>query len=154
MGSDVTSVGTYWDPLVWDQARGAYISDLDTDPECPDAFIEWLHHNLLAHARRGGAARAELDIQVPARRRDSQGISRTYPLRTDVLGAMDQAIIEDRVTFGRVLGRSGFIHEAMVAAIAQARRRRGTPLPTPPSRLPTKPPRRDARASRTRAPGA
>lgn len=145
--SDVKSVGTYWDPLVWDQARGAYISDLDTDPECPDAFIGWLHHNLLAHANRGGAARAELDIPAPPRRRDDRGISRTYPMRRDVLEAVDQAIIEDRVSFGRVLGRSGFIHEAMVAAIDQARRRRGSSLPTPPSRLPTKPPRRDARAT-------
>ena len=139
MGEGVEPVGTYWDPATWNQARSAYLSDFDRDPECPVAFVGWLHRALEVHARLSPAAREEMGIELPGRRRDGQGISRTYPVQVSVLTQVDEAIVDDRRTLDRVLSRSGFVHEAVVTAIAAARERRGSELPPPPAKLPTRP---------------
>lgn len=139
MSDTVEPVGTYWDLETWNQARSAYLSDLDRDPQCPDAFIGWLHRSLEAHAHLSSTERSELGIELPARRKSGQGLSRTYPIEISLLAKVDDAIVEDRRKLDRVIGRSGFVHEAAVVAIAAARARRGSELPPPPRRLPTRP---------------
>lgn len=136
-------VGLYWDPETWATARAAYVSDLDRDPQCPDAYVGWLHRVIEQHVDRGSTARAAAGVQSPARRRGAQGLTRTYPLDHELVARMDEAIIDDRRELGRALGRSGFVHEAVTLAIAAATARRDDGvLPPPPARLPTRPRRR------------
>lgn len=137
--------GIYWDPQTWDLARAAYVADLDSDRRCPDAFVGWLHLILEDHAGRTPQERAQLDISTPARRREGQGRNRTYPLRSSTLDLVESAIVADRRECGRVVSRSGFVHEAAVMAIAAARARLGRELPDPPARLPNRPVRRPSR---------
>jgi len=58
---------------------------------------------------------------------------------------MESAIVTDRQELGRVLSRSGFAHEAVLAAAGAARRRLGRDLPPAPARLPNRPVRPSAR---------
>lgn len=137
--------GTYWDPLTWEAARSAYVADLDSDPESPGSFLEWLHRALEDHAGRSPRARAEIADAEPAPptggSSGAKGFSKTFPLREGTVRAIEAAVINDRVQQGRVLSRSGFLREAVAAAVAQARSRRGRDLPPAPARLPTHPPR-------------
>ena len=137
-------IGLYWDPQVWSTARAAYLSDLDRDPQCPDAYIGWLHRVIELHIDRGAAGRAAAGVEQPQRRRGGQGLTRTYPLSDDVVERMDSAIVADRRDLGRALGRSGFVHEAVTLGIAAAiSRRDDATLPPAPARLPTRPRRRN-----------
>lgn len=143
---EVIPTGTYWDRETWDLARSAYVADLDTDPDSPDAFVGWLHRALEQHVQRGPEGRAAL--QIPPARRPQQGepagLSRTYPLRASTIDALEEAIIQDRQIARRMLSRSGFLREAVIAAArqAQARLATGATLPPAPERLPNRPVRR------------
>ena len=143
MQESSSSIGLYWDPETWSTARAAYLSDLDRDPQCPDAYIGWLHRVIELHIERGPAGRDAAGVEQPPRRRGGQGLTRTYPLNDDLVERMDDAIIDDRRDPGRALGRSGFVHEAVTLGIAAARSRRNDDmLPPAPARLPTRPRRR------------
>ncbi|WP_338752272.1 hypothetical protein [Janibacter alittae] len=145
MGEGDSPVGLYWDPETWGRARAAYVSDLDRDPECPDAYIGWLHLAIEGHVERGHRARAEAGIEQPARRRSGQGLTRTYPLKDSLVERMEDAIAADRREDGRFLGPSAFVHEAVTLAIDEAiARRGGVELPPPPAKLTTRPRRRGA----------
>lgn len=140
--SGKVAVGTYWDPVTWDLARSAYIADLDTDPDSPGSFVGWLQHALRRHLDRTLAARVALQIPPP-QRKQTQGpakLNKTFPLDTILVEALETAIVDERVN-GRVLSRSGFIHEAVTIAATSARDRLGSDLPPPPARLPNRPPR-------------
>lgn len=136
-------VGTYWEPGTWEAARSAYIADLDTDPTTPGSFVGWLHHTLQRHIDRTPSGRAGLEIPAPQRKQANgpAKLNRTFPLNVELVAGLEAAIVEDRAS-GRVLSRSGFIHEAVTAAADEARQRLGSDLPTPPARLPNRPPRR------------
>lgn len=142
----VFPTGTYWDRDTWDLARSAYVADLDADPDSPDAFVGWLHRALDQHVQRGPEGRAAL--QIPASQRSGEGepagLSRTYPLRAATIDALEEAIIEDRRVTRRMLSRSGFLREAVIAAAGQALDRLGpgASLPPAPQRLPNRPVRR------------
>lgn len=136
-------VGLYWDPETWATARAAYLSDLDRDPQCPDAYIGWLQRVIEQHIERGPVVRAAAGVEQPARRRGGQRLTRTYPLRDELVERMDDAIVDDRRELGRALGRSSFVHEAVILGIAAATARRDDgQLPAAPARLPTRPRRR------------
>jgi hypothetical protein len=62
----VVSNGTYWDSRTWDLARSAYIADLDTDPDAPDAFVGWLQRALIDHASLSPKQRVALVRYVRA----------------------------------------------------------------------------------------
>lgn len=142
MGESDSPVGLYWDPETWGRARAAYVSDLDRDPECPDAYIGWLHRAIERHVERGHLARAEVGIEQPARRRSGQGLTRTHPLKVSLVERMGEAIADDRRENGRFLGPSAFVHEAVTLSIDEAIVRRGSELPPPPVKLTTRPRRR------------
>lgn len=145
MGKSDSPVGLYWDPETWGRARAAYVSDLDRDPQCPDAYIGWLHQAIEQHIERGHRARADAGVEQPARRSSGQGLTRTYPLRDSLVERMDSAIADDRQENGRFLGPSAFVHEAVTLAIDKAiARRGGRELPPPPAKLTTRPRRRGA----------
>lgn len=143
MQENSSPIGLYWDPETWSTARAAYLSDLDRDPQCPDAYIGWLHRVIELHIERGPADRAAAGVEPPARRQGGQGLTRTYPLVDDLVERMDDAIVDDRRELGRALGRSSFVHEAVSLGIVAATARRDDgQLPAAPAKLPTRPRRR------------
>jgi hypothetical protein len=143
-GGGVVSTGTYWDSRTWDLARSAYIADLDTDPDSPDAFIGWLQRALVDYAGLGPLRRAELAASIVLEPVASRGFSKAFPLQVEVVEALEQAIIDDRRELGRVVSRAGFVREAVTHAAQCARLRLGRDLPPAPARLPS--PSADGRA--------
>lgn len=138
--------GIYWKPSLWALARSAYVADLDTDPECPDAFVAWLGRALEWHAARTPTQRAAIADDPQLGAATGNGANRSHPLRVSTIEAVEDALILDRRELGRVVSRSAFAHEAVVAAAAAARERLGgRPLPPPPARLSNRPPRRRPR---------
>jgi hypothetical protein len=138
-------VGIYWKPGIWDLARSAYVADLDTDPESPGAFVGWLAQALELHARRSPEQRAELVAaaeQHPAQVSTRKSFNKKHDLPTSTIEAVEDAIVTDRQELGRVVPRSAFAQEAVIAAADEARRRLGRDLPPPPQKLSNRPPRR------------
>lgn len=142
--ADTQLVSVYWAPAVWELARSAYIADLDTRPDGPDSFTAWLAEALDRHAARTPRTRARLAAAHPAEAGEDRerGFQRAHPLPPATIAAFEDAIVADRTQTGRVLARSGFIREAVLDAVDQARTRTGGDLPPAPARLPTRPVRR------------
>ena len=138
---ETVATGIYWDPGTWQDARAAYVADLDNDPHCPDAFVGWLHRAIEDHVARGPAGRAHLQIPAPQGRTGGRGLNRHHPLRASTRAALEEAVVSDRLG-GRVLSRSSFVHEAVTVAVDQARTRAGRSLTPVAGRLPNRPPRR------------
>lgn len=138
---ETVATGTYWDPDTWQDARAAYVADLDNDPDGPDAFVGWLHRAIEDHVARGPAGRAHLQIPAPQGRTGGRGLNRHHPLRASTRAALEEAVVSDRLA-GRVLSRSSFVHEAATVAVDQARSRAGGSLAPVVDRLPNRPPRR------------
>ncbi len=140
-----TPVGIYWKPGIWDLARSAYIADLDTDPESPGAFVGWLARALERHAKHSPQQRADLAVvaeQHPAQVSSKKSFNKKHDLPASTIEAVEDAVVADRQELGRVIARSVFAQEAVVAAANEARRRRGRELPPPPLKLSNRPPRR------------
>jgi len=140
-----TPVGIYWKPGIWDLARSAYIADLDTDPESPDAFVGWLAQALELHARRSSRQRADLAAaakQHPALVSNKKSFNKKHDLPASTIEAVEDAVVTDRQELGRVIARSVFTQEAVMVAADEARRRLGRELPPPPQKLSNRPPRR------------
>lgn len=138
MSAETTWVGVYWERGVLDRSRSAYVADLYGDPDSPGSFEGWLTRALEQHARRTPKQRAELadmTIQPDPRRKVSKG----YRLAQNVVDAMEEAIVADGRELGRLHSRSGFVHEAVLAAAEDARQRLGRDLPPAPARLPIRP---------------
>lgn len=139
-------VGIYWKPGVWDLARSAYVADLDTDPESPGSFVGWLARALELHARcspqrrAGLAAAGENHPALVSVTRKC--FNRKHDLPASTMEAVEDALVVDRQEFGRMLARSAFAQEAVVAAAVDSRRRLGRELPPPPQKLSNRPPRR------------
>ena len=139
-------VGLYWKPGVWDLARSAYVADLDTDPESPGSFVGWLAQALELHARRSPQQRAELAAAgenhpalVSVTRK---GFNKKHDLLASTMATVEDALVADRLELGRMLARSAFAQEAVIAAAEDSRRRLGRELPPPPQKLSNRPPRR------------
>lgn len=148
MGETRVATGAWWDPQTWQRARAAYVYDLDHHPDAPAGFIQWLHWVIDAHVARGAQGRAALAVPARAVIAADVGLSRNHPLREETRAAMEQAIIDDRQA-GRLMSRSSWIHEAVIAAIADAETRTGEMLApvADGQRLPNqpaKPPQRDS----------
>jgi hypothetical protein len=138
-------VGIYWKPGIWDLARSAYVADLDTDPESPGAFVGWLAQALELHTGRSPQQRADLAAaaeQNPAQVSTRKSFNKKHDLPASTIEAVEDAIVTDRQELGRVVARSAFAQEAVIAAADEARRRLGRELPPPPQKLSNRPPRR------------
>ena len=139
-------VGIYWKPGVWDLARSAYIADLDTDADSPGSFVGWLTQALDLHARRSPQQRAELAAEgekhpalVSVTRKS---FNKKHDLPASTMETVEEALVADRQELGRMLARSAFAQEAVIAAAEDSRRRLGRELPPPPQKLSNRPPRR------------
>lgn len=135
------ATGIYWAPQTWQMARGAYVEDLVSDPACPGTFLGWLHRAIEAHAARGPAGRARLEIPPAQGREDNKGLNRHHPLRASTREVLEQAVVDDLLA-GHLLSRSAFVHEAVTASIGQTANRIGRPPEPVPVKLPPRPGRR------------
>lgn len=133
-------MGVYWPRQVWELARSAYVSDLDTNPESPGVFARWLVAGIEQHLARTPAEREVIAARLDGQFR-GRGTSRAHRVGADLIDAIEQAIITDRRELGRVASRSRFVLEAVTAAAETARNRLGRPLPPPPRLLANRPPR-------------
>jgi hypothetical protein len=68
--------------------------------------------------------------------------NKKHDLPASTIEAVEDAIVTDRQELGRVIARSTFSQEAVIAAADEARRRLGRELPPPPQKLSNRPPRR------------
>lgn len=146
--------GIYWKPTLWALARSAYVADLDTDPDCPDAFVAWIGRALEQHAARTPAQRAAVAEDPQLRNAAGAGVNRSHPLKVRTVELVEEAVVLDRLELGRVVSRSAFAAEAVIAAAKAARERLGRPLPPPPARLSNRPPRRPPHQVRRLAPAS
>ena len=151
----LAAFAVYWDRETWELSRSAYVADLDDLPKSPDSWIGWFQHALERHVRRSARARAALEVAVPKRNPSGSqealrkaghpldGFTKTHVVPVDLKAKVEQAITDDRVKMGRMVSRSHFASEAVVAAIGETRARRdGRRLPLAPDPLPNKPPKR------------
>ncbi|MEQ7845745.1 hypothetical protein [Nocardioides kribbensis] len=145
VGAETERTGIYWRPSLWALARSAYVADLDHDPGSPDAFVSWLGRALEQHAARTPAQRVAISEDPQLQDATGAGVNRSHPLRVRTIELVEEAVIADRGELGRVVSRSAFAAEAVVAAARAARERIGRPLPPPPARLSNRPPRRPSR---------
>lgn len=137
-------VGIYWKPGIWDLARSAYVADLDTDPESPGAFVGWLARALELHARGSPQKRADLVAaaeQHPAQVSTRKSFDKKHDSPASTIEVVEDTVVADRQELGRVVARSAFAQEAVIAAAEEARRRLGRDLPPPPQKLSNLPPR-------------
>lgn len=140
VAGETVATGAWWDPVMWADARAAYMFDLDHHPQAPAGFNRWLQWVLQAHVDRGPQGRAQAGVtargQIPA----DVGLNRHHPLRAELRAALEREIVADRVE-GRLHSRSTWIHEAVAVAVDDARHRAGGVLPPVPDgqRLPNVP---------------
>ncbi len=135
-----TRIGLYFQEQVFRAAKSAYLVDLDSQPDPATSFARWVgqvldRHNRLTPERRAQAART-----VGEEPKGGNGFSRSFMIPASTVVDMDEAIKQDRKA-ERYVSASQYATEAVRAAIAEARRRNGGTLPTPPARLPNKPTR-------------
>ena len=71
-----------------------------------------------------------------------KSFNKKHDLPASTIAAIEDALVVDRQELGRMLARSAFAQEAVIAAAEEARRRRGRELPPPPQKLSNRPPRR------------
>lgn len=139
-GANVDQLGVYWPRATWDLARSAYVADLDSDPDSPNAFVGWLARVIERHIARTPAVRAKIAGQFPATA-EGRGSSKGHRVGRTMINALETAIVDDR-HYGRIVSRSAFVLEAVHAAAEEACTRLGRPLPPPPAKLTNSPPRR------------
>lgn len=137
-----TRVGTYWQHGTFQEAKSAYMVDLDLSPDAPNVFAAWIGRTIEKHAQHSPERRAKIVAALPAEPKEGVGVSRSFELYDSVIGKMDAAIVEDRRTLSIMDNRTGFVSAAVRAAIADVKKRSGlTTLPPAPARLPKNPPR-------------
>jgi len=141
VAAGTVKAGFYCVKEVTDQARAAYLADLDATPAGPEFFVDWFRAALESYAARTPAERAELAAGLP-QVESSRGYNTMYPLPAELLEQITGAIREDRQQAGRPSSRSSFAREALLVAVSEARQRHGGRLPTPPNNLRDRQPRR------------
>jgi len=100
-GLKVTTRSTSARSNTEDSMVSANVADLDTDPECPGAFVGWLAQALERHR-----------AQVCARK----SFNKAHVLPASTNTAVEDAIVANRQELGRVVVRSAFAREAVIAA--------------------------------------
>lgn len=133
-GGEVARIGIYFHPTEFRDARAAYLRDW-LDGGQADTFAKWIGQCITTHAQRTPAERAKWTRAQE--RRDASGASRSFTLPATVAEQLHEGIRSDQQA-GRWLSDSAWCGEAIDAAVADARKRAGGQLPTPPARLPNR----------------
>lgn len=137
-----TRVGTYWQHGTFQEAKSAYMVDLDLSPDAPNVFANWIGRTIEKHARHSPERRAKIVAALDVEPKEGAGVSRSFELYDAIIAQMDTAIVEDRRTLSIMENRTGFVSAAVRAAIADVKKRSGLDtLPPAPARLPKNPPR-------------
>lgn len=135
-------LGTSWQAATFEEAKSAYMVDLDLSDATPNAFNEWIEAAIVKHARLSPNRRQRVVATLSSEIRNDPPRPRSFDVATSALSAMDEAITEDRQSLAIVNGRSSFVRDAVRAAVADVKLRSGrTDLPPAPSRLPRRPPK-------------
>ncbi len=135
-----TRIGLYFQEQVFQDAKSAYLVDLDSQPDPATSFARWIGQVLDRHNRLTPERRAQDAKTLGEEPKGGKGFPRSFMIPASTVIDMDQAIKQDRKA-ERYVSVSQYATEAVRAAIADARRRNGGTLPTPPARLPNKPTR-------------
>ncbi len=133
-GGGGARISLYLHPDTYRDTRAAYVVDFE-QPNPASSYAEWIAAAVHAHADLQSEERAQLAGTLADIDRAGVGIHRTVKVSEQIQTVMDDARRQDRLA-GRVIGRSGFAYEAVLAAIDAARARVGGVLPEPPARLP------------------
>lgn len=131
-------VGFYLQAPTLNEAKSAYLIDLDTAATTPGNFAIWIAQVIAGHAALTPEQRAARAHALPPQTTTGEGVNRPYAIDEAVIEAMNTAITADRAA-GRFLSRSEFVTEAIRLATESARNRAGGTLPPPPRRLPNNP---------------
>ena len=99
------------------------------------AFVQ-RHNRVLGEAAHAGENHPAL-VSVTRK-----SFNKKHDLPASTIEAVEDALVADRQELGRMLARSAFAQEAVIAAAKEARRRLGRDLPPPPQKLSNRPPRR------------
>ena len=134
----MTKTGLYFQEQVFQDAKSAYLVDLDSQADPATSFARWVGEVLDRHNRLTSERRAQVAKTLGEEQKDGSGFSRSFQIPASTVTDMETAIKQDR-KIERYLSASQYAMEAIRAAIADARRRNGGNLPTPPARLPTGP---------------
>ncbi|WP_402377960.1 hypothetical protein [Isoptericola rhizosphaerae] len=133
-------LGTYWQKETFNEARAAYVVDLDSLSDPPVGFARWVEAAIRAHTARTPSERADVAASLGEEYRSGSGVQRSILLAEATIADAEHAVVDDRRA-GRVQSLSQFVTEAARHAIADTRARYGRELPPPPPRLPTRPSR-------------
>ncbi len=138
--NELTSLGLYFPNRgILDEARSAYIADLDSVPSPADSLARWIDQAILTWARLDVDTRAVLRGALPRRRGGGAAASRAFAIQRTTLRACDEAILADRQAGMSNQGRNPFVIDAIRAATGKARERNQGVLPPAPARLPNRP---------------
>lgn len=132
-------LGIYWNLAVLEQARAAYVADLDALDDPPVGFARWVEDALRAHNARTPERRAALAAELGDLSPGSGG-PRPIWMDDQTIDAVHQGLRDDRRA-GHIRSASDYAAEAVRLATAAARERAGGKLPPAPARLPTRPTR-------------
>ncbi len=135
-----TRIGLYLQEQVFQDAKSAYLVDLDSQPDPSTSFARWVGQVLDRHNRLTSERRAQVAKTLGEEPKGGNGFSRSFMIPASTVVDMDEAIKRDRKA-ERFVSASQYATEAVRASIADARRRNGGTLPVPPARLPNKPTR-------------
>ena len=133
-----TRIGLYFQEQVFQDAKSAYLVDLDSQPDPATSFARWVGQVLDRHNRLTPERRAQVAKTLGEEPKGGNGFSRSFMIPASTVADMDEAIKQDRKA-ERFVSASQYATEAVKASIADARRRNGGTLPVPPARLPNKP---------------
>jgi len=86
------------------------VADLDATPAGPEFFVEWLQRALEEHSALTPQAGAERAADLPEAA-GGRGFNQMYPLPSERLDRVEQAIVEDGKRLGRARSRSAFTRE-------------------------------------------
>lgn len=118
----------WWDPETWARVKSAVVFDREHQRSAPKTFIGWMHQAIERHAARSARSRARLDLPPRPVLSEREGLRRSHPLRVETREVLERAVADREL--GRDVSLSVWIHEAVTAAISDAKRRAGRRLPT------------------------
>lgn len=127
----------YWRGTTLEDARRAYMADIDTQPEGPTSFARWIDRAVAAHANLSTDDRSKLAVTL-GEQADEDAMPRSFEVQSATVVAMRSAIAADRAPGIPAQTRSDFVADAVRQATREARQRWGKDLPPAPARLPNR----------------
>jgi hypothetical protein len=119
-----TRIGLYFQEQVFQDAKSAYLVDLDSQPDPATSFARWVGQVLDRHNRLTSERRAYVAKTFGEEPKGRNGFSRSFMIPSSTVTNMDEAIKQDRKA-ERFVSASQYATEAVRPSIADAGRRNG-----------------------------